>query len=119
MTKPHEENWIAVKTQQGAWVRGVDGEAIAMVYNPMANVVSGDTMKERMDDADALAFARAQEMAAAPDMARALMGPSGKGHHHYNPQRDEYTCQQCAHFAPSHSDGCEFGKALRKAGILL
>lgn len=56
--------------------------------------------------------------AAAPEMARAIMGPSGKGHHSYSPHRDEWSCVNCAHFAPSHATGCEFGDALKKAGIL-
>lgn len=96
MKKPHEQEWMLDRHM----VVNEDGKGVCRMQG------SGATT-----EAEALILA-------APNMARALMGRSGKGHDAYNPQRDEYACHWCAHFAPGHADGCECGSSLKKAGVL-
>ena len=112
MKKPHEQEWKV----QGNGVVAVSAAVVVKVEVAPWRLPPPD-----MDDWE-MAAKVSQDVttliAAAPEMARALMGPSGKGHHAYNTQRDEYACHRCAYFAPHHSIGCDFGDALRKAGVL-
>ena len=62
--------------------------------------------------------ARLQLGAAAPEMARALLGESGTGHHHWSEEAKDWSCVRCCTFAPHHRDHCDFAAALRKGGVL-
>jgi len=111
MAKPWEEEWTTRQTRQGTWVMadeghgfGPESRAVMHVYLPEAREVTGDSTKERMGNAEALALSRARLASKAPKMARALMSlieafpPAG---------------------SEEEDEALEFArKALREAGVL-